>query len=75
LQTIRKHQNVLYYDLIKKFGKLTGVPILVNTSFNVRGEPIVCKPSDAYRCMMGTQIDYLVMGNLLIAREDNIKDA
>ena len=74
LQTIKREQNSLYYDLIKEFGKLSGIPILTNTSFNIRGEPIVCTPSDAYKCMMGTGIDYLVMDNFLIKREDNPKD-
>ncbi|MDP6138644.1 MAG: carbamoyltransferase N-terminal domain-containing protein [Candidatus Woesearchaeota archaeon] len=74
LQTIRRHQNQLYYDLIKKFGKLSGIPILINTSFNIRGEPIVCTPYDAYKCMMGTGIDCIVMGNFLIKREDNPQD-
>jgi len=71
LQTIGREQNPLYYDLIKKFGKRSGIPILINTSFNIRGEPIVCTPHDAYRCVMGTGIDYLVMGNYLIKRSDN----
>jgi carbamoyltransferase len=75
LQTIRRNQNPLYYDLIKEFGKLSGVPILINTSFNIRGEPIVCTPFDAYKCMMGTGIDYLVMDKFLIKRDDNLKDA
>ncbi len=75
LQTIRREQNPLYYELIKEFGKLSGIPLLINTSFNIRGEPIVCTPQDAYTCMMGTQIDYLVMGKFLIARADNIKHA
>ena len=75
LQTIREEQNYLYYHLIKKFGEITGVPILVNTSFNIRGEPIVCSPFDAYRCMMGTEIDYLVMDHFLIKRDDNLKDS
>lgn len=74
LQTIRKNQNTLYYDLIKAFGKKSGIPILINTSFNIRGEPIVCTPYDAYKCMMGTGIDYLVMGKFLIKRSDNPKD-
>ena len=74
LQTIRRKQNELYYDLIKKFGELSGVPILINTSFNIRGEPIVCTPEDAYRCMMGTGIDKLVLGNYLITRIDNPND-
>ena len=75
LQTIRKQQNQLYYDLIKEFGKLSKIPILINTSFNIRGEPIVCTPYDAYKCMMGTGIDYLIMGKFLIKRGDNLQDA
>jgi len=71
LQTIRKQHNPLYHGVIKEFEKFTKVPILINTSFNVRGEPIVCTPLDAYRCMMGTGIDYLVMDKFLIKREDN----
>ena len=74
LQTIRRSQNKLYYDVIKKFGSHTSIPILVNTSFNIRGEPIVCTPHDAYKCMMGTGIDYVVMSNFLIKREDNQRD-
>ena len=74
LQTIRRHQNQLYYDLIKEFGKLSGIPIIINTSFNIRGEPIVCTPYDAYKCMMGTGIDYLVMDKFLIKRGDNSRD-
>jgi len=74
LQTIRRHQNALYYDIIKEFGKLSGIPILINTSFNIRGEPIVCTPHNAYKCMMGTGIDFLVMDKFLIKREDNPKD-
>ncbi len=74
LQTIRKSQNARYYDVIKEFGKLSGIPILINTSFNIRGEPIVCTPQDAYKCMMGTGIDCLVMGDFLIRRKDNPKD-
>ncbi|MCS6915265.1 MAG: carbamoyltransferase [Myxococcales bacterium] len=71
LQTIRRENNPLYYDTIRAFGRRTGVPMLVNTSFNIRGEPIVCTPLDAYRCMMGTGIDYLIMGDYCIRREDN----
>ena len=74
LQTVRIYQNPLYYDLIKEFGKLSGIPILINTSFNIRGEPIVCTPYDAYKCMMGTGIDYLAIDKFLIKREDNPKD-
>ena len=74
LQTTSKEENPLYYGVIKEFEELSGVPILVNTSFNIRGEPIVCTPEDAYRCMMGTGIDYLIMDKFLIARKDNPKD-
>ncbi|MBT7903327.1 carbamoyltransferase [Candidatus Woesearchaeota archaeon] len=74
LQTIRRKQNHLYYDTIKEFGKLSGVPILINTSFNIRGEPIVCTPHDAYKCMMGTGIDYLVIDKFIVKRNDNPED-
>jgi len=74
LQTIRRFQNPRYYDTIQEFGKHTGIPILINTSFNIRGEPIVCTPYDAYKCMMGTGIDYLVMDRFLIKRDDNKRD-
>src|SRR3989338_4724350 len=74
LQTARKENNLLYYKTIKKFGELSGIPILINTSFNIRGEPIVCSPYDAYKCMMGTGIDVLIIGNMLIKREENKKD-
>jgi len=75
LQSIRRSQNPAYYGLIKECGKLSGIPIIINTSFNIRGEPIVCTPYDAYKCMMGTGIDYLVMDKFLIKREDNLQDA
>lgn len=75
LQTVHRGQNPLYYDVIKAFGKLSKTPVLINTSFNIRGEPIVCTPYDAYKCMMGTGIDYLVIGNFLIKRADNLRDA
>ncbi len=75
LQTIRRVQNPNYYDLIKEFGKITKVPIMINTSFNIRGEPIVCTPLDAYKCMMGTGIDLIVMDKFIIKREENLKDA
>lgn len=74
LQTIRREANPRYYDVIREFEKLSKVPILVNTSFNIRGEPIVMTPEHAYRCFTGTGIDYLVIGNFLIKREDNKKD-
>jgi carbamoyltransferase len=75
LQTISREQNKRYYDIINEFSKLSNVPVLINTSFNIRGEPIVCTPHDAYRCMMGTGIDYLVLENFLIKRDDNLSDA
>ncbi|MDO8634211.1 MAG: carbamoyltransferase [archaeon] len=74
LQVIRKEQHALYYQAVKEFQKLSGVPIMINTSFNIRGEPIVCTPHDAYRCMMGTGIDCLVIENYLVKRSDNQKD-
>ncbi len=74
LQTISKGQNPLYYGVIKEFGRLSGIPIIVNTSYNIRGEPIVCTPFDAYRCMMGTGIDILIMGRFMVRRADNPKD-
>jgi carbamoyltransferase len=66
IQTVHKETNPDYWDLIKKFQELTGYPVIVNTSFNVRGEPIVCSPEDAYRCFMRTEMDYLVLGNFLL---------
>jgi carbamoyltransferase len=66
VQTVTRDTNPGYYDLIKAFEKLTGCGVLVNTSFNVRGEPIVCTPADAYRCFMRTNIDYLVLGPYLL---------
>jgi carbamoyltransferase len=75
LQTVERNKNQLFYGLIKEFGRLSGIPILINTSFNVRGEPIVCTPDDAYKCVMGTKIDYLVISNFIIKRSDNLKDS
>jgi carbamoyltransferase len=66
VQTVSRQQNSLYYQLIEEFGKITGVPVLVNTSFNVRGEPIVCTPAEAFNSFSHTDMDYLVMGNALI---------
>jgi carbamoyltransferase len=70
VQTVRREENPLYYDLIASFERLTGCPVLINTSFNVRGEPIVCTPQDAYRCFMRTEMDYLVLENALLAKSD-----
>ncbi len=66
VQTVTRDTNPNYYDLITEFDRLTGCPVLVNTSFNVRGEPIVCTPADAYRCFMRTNIDYLIVGPFLL---------
>ena len=66
VQTVEREVNANYYDLLKEFEKQTGCPVLVNTSFNVRGEPIVCTPADAYQCFMRTHIDYLVLGPFLL---------
>jgi len=66
IQTVSRDTNANYYDLIKEFERLTGCGVLVNTSFNVRGEPIVCTPADAYQCFMRTHIDYLVLGPFLL---------
>jgi carbamoyltransferase len=66
IQTVRREDNPDYYDLIAAFERLTGCAVLVNTSFNVRGEPIVCTPRDAYRCFMRTHLDYLVLGRYLL---------
>jgi len=68
IQTVSRKDNPLYYDLLRAFEDLTGCGVLVNTSFNVRGEPIVCTPEDAYRCFMRTHIDYLVMGAFLLEK-------
>jgi carbamoyltransferase len=70
LQTVSREQNPLYYDLISEFERLTGVPVIINTSFNVRGEPIVCTPHDAYLCFMRTNMDYLVVGPCLLDKAD-----
>jgi len=66
IQTVNKETNKSYYDLILKFKEKTGCPLIVNTSFNVRGEPIVNTPTDAFNCFMGTELDYLVIGNCIL---------
>ena len=66
IQTVTKKTNKKYYDLISKFKEKTSCPVIVNTSFNVRGEPIVCTPIDAYNCFMGTELDFLVIGNCIL---------
>ena len=69
IQTVRREDNAAYYDVIKAFQSLTGYPVVVNTSFNVRGEPIVNTPEEAYRCFMRTEMDYLVLGNFLLDKK------
>ena len=66
IQTVSKSTNKYYYDLILKFKEKTGCPVIVNTSFNVRGEPIVNTPTDAFNCFMGTELDYLIIGNCIL---------
>jgi carbamoyltransferase len=68
VQTVDRHMNPDFHGLIEAFSHKTGIPVLVNTSFNVRGEPMVCSPTDAYRCFMATGMDYLVIGPCLLAR-------
>ena len=70
LQTVDKNTNPKYWKLIKAFRDLTGCPVIVNTSFNVRGEPIVCTPMDAYKCFMRTEMDYLAIGNFLLSKKN-----
>jgi len=69
VQTVKREDNAIYYDMINEFYKLTGCPVVINTSFNVRGEPIVCAPKDAYNCFMRTNMDYLVIGSFLLDKK------
>ena len=76
VQTVNKNTNERYYDLISKFKEKTGCPVIVNTSFNVRGEPIVNTPTDAFNCFMGTELDYLVIGDCILDKskqDQNLK--
>ena len=73
IQTVHKNSNPFFYAILEKFKDLTGCPILVNTSFNVRGEPIVCTPKDAFKCFMGTELDYLVIENFLLSKKNQDK--
>lgn len=70
IQTVHKDVHGTYYELIRAFYEKTGCPVIVNTSFNVRGEPIVCSPEDAYRCFMRTEMDYLILGNYILSKTD-----
>jgi carbamoyltransferase len=69
IQTVHKETNLKYHSLITKFKEKTGCSVVVNTSFNVRGEPIVCTPEDAFKCFMGTGLDLLVVGNCILRKE------
>ncbi len=73
IQTVADDTHPEFYALIKRFKEITGCPLLVNTSFNVRGEPIVCKPEDAFRCFMGTELDRLVIGNAVLEKAKQAK--
>lgn len=70
VQTVRRKDNPLYYDMIMSFYRETGCPMVINTSFNVRGEPLVLSPEDAYRCFRNTQMDYLMLGNFLLDKKE-----
>ncbi len=70
IQTVNRDDNPLYHDLIESFYRKTGCPVIINTSFNVRGEPIVCTPEEAWRCFMRTEMDYLVLGSFLLEKSD-----
>ena len=70
VQTVHKETNPLYHELIKKFQEKTGCPVIVNTSFNVRGEPIVMSPEHAYLCFMRTEMDYLVLGRFILDKKN-----
>ena len=68
IQTVTKETNSIFYDLIRKLKDVNDCPVVINTSFNVRGEPIVCTPEDAFNCFMGTNIDILVIGNYFLSK-------
>ena len=72
VQTVHRETNPRFHKLLTQFRARTGCPVLVNTSFNVRGEPIVCTPEDAFRCFMGTELDVLAIGNCLLRKEQQL---
>ncbi len=74
IQTVHRETNPRYHDLLTAFEKRTDCPVLINTSFNVRGEPIVCTPEDAFRCFMGTGLDYLAIGNCIMKKDQQEPD-
>jgi carbamoyltransferase len=73
IQTVHSNTNARFHALISKFKEKTGCPIVLNTSFNVRGEPIICSPKDAFKCFMGTELDMIAIGNYLLKKEDQNK--
>jgi len=75
LQTVDADRNPRFHRLLEAFDRRTGCPVLVNTSFNVRGEPIVCTPEDAYRCFLATGMDALVMEDIVVAKDENTPEA
>ena len=70
IQTVHRETNPRYYALLARFKERAGCPVIVNTSFNVRGEPIACTPEDAFRCFMGTEIEALAIGNCFLRKEE-----
>ena len=74
IQTVHKETNPIFHKLIEEFEKITKCPVLVNTSFNVRGEPIVCTATDAFNCFMGTDLDLLVCNNFILYKDNQNKD-
>ena len=72
---IKRQDNPLFYDMINEFFKKTGCPVIINTSFNVRGEPLVCTPENAFDCFMRTEMDYLVIGSYLLDKRLQAKSA
>ena len=74
IQTVHKETNPKYYNLLAKFKNKTGCPVIINTSFNIRGEPIVNSPTDAFNCFMGTDLDALAIGNCYLIKKDQNKN-
>jgi len=74
LQTVDEERNPRFYRLLDAFDRLTGCPVLVNTSFNVRGEPIVCTPEDAYRCFLATDMDALILEDVVVSKDAAIRE-
>ena len=74
IQTVHKETNPKYYKLLQNFKKITNCPIIINTSFNVRGEPIVCSIEDAFKCFMGTDLDILACGNFILYKNSQNKN-